>query len=46
MLQTTVYHALTDDDQFNHSNGFNIAVALTRWDSETEPFDDPTIGHV
>ena len=26
--------------------GFNIAVALTRYDSDVEPFDDPTVGQV
>ena len=46
VLQTTKFQALTDDDTFSFTNGFNIAVAYTGFDSETEPFDDPTIGSV
>ena len=37
---------MTDDDSFTYDMGFNIAVALTRYDSDLEPFDDPTVGQV
>ena len=46
LLQTTIFRALTDNDEFSYDMGFNFAIALTRYDSETEPFDDPTIGHI
>lgn len=46
MLQTAIHRSLTDDDKFTYDMGLNIAVALTRYDSDVEPFDDPTIGQV
>ena len=46
ILQTTAYLALTDQDEFNFDKGLNIAVAFTGYDSDTEMFDDPTIGQV
>ena len=45
-MQTTIVGALTDDDSFTYDMGLNIAVALTRYDSVVEPFDDPTVGQV
>ena len=36
--------ALTSDDQYSGSDGFFIAAALTEYDSETEPIDDPRYG--
>ena len=44
ILQTVKYLALTDQDEFNFDQGLNIAVAFTGYDSDTELFDDPTIG--
>ena len=46
ILQTVQYLALTDQDEFTFDQGLNIAVAFTGYDSDTEQFDDPTIGQV
>ena len=36
--------ALTYDDQYRGEDGFFVAAALTAYDSETEPIDDPRYG--
>ncbi len=36
----------TDKDVFSYENGFNIAVGLTAYDSETEWILDPTYGEL
>lgn len=36
----------TPDDIFNYSNGLNIAVAFTAYDSNPEPILDPTYGTI
>ena len=46
MLQTNIARALTYNDSFTYDMGLNIAVGLTRYDSDVEPFDDPTVGEV
>ena len=38
--------ALTFNDKFTADDGFFIAVALTKFDSETEPLDDPRHGEL
>ena len=42
----TIVQSLTDDDIFTYDMGFKFAVALTRFDSDVELFDDPTVGQV
>ncbi len=37
---------MSADHVFDYSNGLNFAVAFTGYDSDYEPFDDPTIGEV
>lgn len=47
ILQTSNFLALTDDDVINYDkNGFNIAIALSAYNSEREPFNDPSIGEL
>ena len=36
--------ALTYEDKYTGEDGFFVAAALTKYDSETEPIDDPTYG--
>ena len=36
----------TPDDVVTYENGFNIAAALTKYDSETEDILDPTYGEI
>ena len=37
-------YAFSDTDTFSHENGFNVAIALTNWDDNTESILDPTFG--
>ena len=46
ILQTVHDLFFTDDDKFSYAEGMNIAVALTAYDSVTEPILDPTIGEL
>ena len=38
--------ALTFDDKFTADDGFFIAAALTKYDSETEPINEPRHGEL
>ena len=44
ILSTVNDDTYTSDDVFDYKNGFNIAVAFTAFDSETEWILDPTYG--
>lgn len=33
-------------DEFNHTNGFNFAVAFSAYDDDPEPILDPTYGEL
>ena len=46
ILRTVHDLFFTDDDKFSYAEGMNIAVALTAYDSVTEPILDPTIGEL
>lgn len=46
ILTTINENALTSEDQFTYRNGFNVAVAFTAYDSETEWALDPTYGEL
>ena len=46
IITTLKEFALTSDDIFSYQNGFNIAVAFTRYDGETEWILDPTYGEL
>ena len=44
--QATIESHYDEDSIFSQQQGFNIAVAFTDWDSETEPILDPSIGEI
>ena len=44
IVTNTSEGALTFDDKFTADEGMFIAAALTAYDSETEPIDDPRHG--
>ena len=44
LITNTLIGALTFEDKFDSSMGFNIVAGFTAWDSNYEPIDDPTIG--
>ena len=46
LITTTTFNAVTNTETFDSSTGFNIAVAFSAYDSETEPIDDPTVGEL
>ena len=46
MLSTTKDMFWTDDDKFTYDNGFNVGVAFTAYDSETEWILDKKYGEI
>ena len=44
--QATIESHYDEDSIFSQQQGFNIAVAFTDWDSETEPILDPSFGEL
>ena len=47
IISNLVEQAYTDKDKFSAAeNGFFIAAALTEYDMETEPIEDPSYGEL
>ena len=46
MQQATIESHYSEEEIFSQEQGFNVAVAFTDWDSETEPILDPSIGEI
>ena len=46
VLQTVETNAFTDDYRFSSENGFNIAVAFSAYDDETEMILDKSYGEI
>ena len=46
LKKMTTTNALTSEDQFDYTNGFNFAVGLVTYDGNRESEEDPTIGEL
>lgn len=46
ILTTLDENALSSDETFTFENGFNVAVAFTAYDAETEWILDPSYGEL